>query len=452
LVEATTALEKECNMSLLKKGDLLTSTLEHYTVVKPLGEGGQGEVYLVHAESGDYAVKWFYKSMATEAQYHAIESLVEQGAPSEQFIWPMAIVENHSEDQFGYVMPLIDSRYYQKLTRFFSGELTFKSYEKLIEACMQMVQSFYTLHLSGLCYRDISFGNLFVNFKTGDVRICDNDNVTYDHLKSVEDNWGTYGFMAPEVIVGEAPPSTATDLFALSVVLFRMLYRQHPLQGRREYEIDILDEAAFMSLYGTRPIYIFDPIDVTNRPVKGVQDIAEFYRGILPQAVNDAFERAFTNGIKVPEERLRESEWMKLLTTVKYSITYCLNCGKQVFYDASVIRDKKEVSACVHCGKPAMRLPVRMKVGEQIIVLNYDSTLMMDVLTPLDMTAYQMPFASIVQHPRHPEIWGLKNHSELIWQYTTQEGDTRTIEKNGVVPLRHGMMINFGDSMGVVRF
>jgi serine/threonine protein kinase len=439
-------------MRLLKKGDTLASALGNYTVVRPLGEGGQGEVYLVQAETGKFAVKWFYKGMATETQYHAIERLIEQGTPAEQFIWPMAIVENHSEDQFGYVMPLIDASRYQKLTRFFSGELTFKTYEKLIEACMQMVQSFYTLHLSGLCYRDISFGNLFVNFETGDVRICDNDNVTYDSLEGVEDNWGTYGFMAPEVIVGEAPPSTATDLFALSVVLFRMLYRQHPLQGRREYEIDILDEAAFMSLYGTRPIYIFDPIDATNRPVKGVQDIAEFYRGILPKTVNDAFERAFTKGIRAPEERLRESEWMQLLTALKYSVTYCLHCGKQVFYDAAAIRDKKKMPVCAHCGSTAERLPIRMKVGDQIAALNYNTVLMADVLTPLDMTAYRSPFGSVVQHPRHPEIWGLKNMSDYIWQYTTQEGETRRIEKNGVVPLRHGMIINFGDSMGVVRF
>lgn len=36
------------------------------------------------------------------------------------------------------------------------------------------------LHAQGLCYRDISFGNVFFDHETGEVLICDNDNVAVD--------------------------------------------------------------------------------------------------------------------------------------------------------------------------------------------------------------------------------------------------------------------------------
>jgi len=40
------------------------------------------------------------------------------------------------------------------------------------------------LHSQGLCYRDISFANVFFDPTIGDVRICDNDNVDVSGTES----------------------------------------------------------------------------------------------------------------------------------------------------------------------------------------------------------------------------------------------------------------------------
>ena len=55
------------------------------------------------------------------------------------------------------------------------------------------------LHLNGYCYRDISSGNM-VDPDTGDVLICDNDNVGINRQSDSQVD-GTYEFMAPEVII-----------------------------------------------------------------------------------------------------------------------------------------------------------------------------------------------------------------------------------------------------------
>ena len=46
----------------------------------------------------------------------------------------------------------------------------------------------------------------------------------------------------------------------------------HPLEGKLEASIRCMDMAARVKLYGTDPVFIFDPNNKTNRPVKGIHD------------------------------------------------------------------------------------------------------------------------------------------------------------------------------------
>lgn len=62
---------------------------------------------------------------------------------------------------------------------------------------------------------------MFFDPDTGDVLICDNDNVSANGI----DNSSVYGtprFMAPEIVMGQAKPSRNTDLYSLAVLLFYM--------------------------------------------------------------------------------------------------------------------------------------------------------------------------------------------------------------------------------------
>jgi serine/threonine protein kinase len=116
--------------------------------------------------------------------------------------------------------------------------------------------------------------------------------------------------MAPEIVRGEAVPSTQTDLFSLSVLIFYMLMVAHPLEGAKEAAIKALDLPAMTKIYGKEPIFIFDPNDDSNRPVPGIHDNALAFWRIYPQFLRDIFIRAFTIGIKRPEKRARPRKRM----------------------------------------------------------------------------------------------------------------------------------------------
>ena len=159
--------------SNLKIGKKITSDNGiEYEVFKFLGGGGQGEVYEVHAGKDKYALKWYHPALATKEQMKILKDLVVKGAPDERFLWPKDIVQDAGV--FGYIMDLRPPSYnsiYDLMKR--RVEPTFTV---LCLSGFNVAKGFKTLHSGGWCYRDINFGNAFIDFKTGDVVICDNDN------------------------------------------------------------------------------------------------------------------------------------------------------------------------------------------------------------------------------------------------------------------------------------
>jgi DNA-binding helix-hairpin-helix protein with protein kinase domain len=147
-------------------------------VSKFLGGGGQGEVYAAVAGGKHVALKWYYTASATAEQRTALETLCAMGAPSSKFLWPVELASASGVADFGYIMPLREARY-KSIVDVMKRRIE-PSFRALATAGLELSHSFLQLHARGLCYRDISFGNAFFDPETGEVLICDNDNVTVD--------------------------------------------------------------------------------------------------------------------------------------------------------------------------------------------------------------------------------------------------------------------------------
>ncbi len=241
---------------LLKPGckvKLETGDME-YEVGRFIGGGGQGEVYHADSDGGAVALKWYFPQSATEQQKAALETLISKGAPNEKFLWPLSLAVSDDAPGFGYIMPLREARY-KSIVDLMKRRIE-PSFRALASAGLELSHSFLQLHARGMCYRDISFGNVFFDPDTGEVLICDNDNVAIDGV-SDGGMLGTPGFMAPEVVLGKALPGMQTDLYSLALLLFCMLMGHHPLDGKREADIRCKGMAAMNKLYGLEPIFIF---------------------------------------------------------------------------------------------------------------------------------------------------------------------------------------------------
>ncbi len=418
------------------------------TVGRFLGAGGQGEVYQAELGGKAVAVKWFFPHIATSELRSSIETLTKTGPPNMKFLWPMETLSAPGVRGFGYVMPLRDKRF-KSIVDLMKRRIE-PTFRALATAGVELSHSYLQLHSKGLCYRDISFGNAFFDPASGDILIGDNDNVAVD-AQAKSSVLGTPRFMAPEVVRGDALPSTQTDLFSLAVLLFYMLMVHHPLEGKKELSIKCLDLPAMTKLYGTEPLFIFDPQDTSNEPVPGYHDNALAFWPIYPQFLRDIFTRAFTDGIRDPQHgRVRESEWRQVCARLRDSIAYCSSCGMENFYDPELLKQSGAAGSCWSCKSP-LRLPPRMRIGANVVMLNHDTKLFPHHTDEQKLYDFTQPVAEVVRHPSNPDIWGLKNLSPDKWVTTSAEGAVKDVEPGRSLTIAVGTRVNFGKSEGEIR-
>jgi len=411
-----------------------------------IGSGGQGQVYHTSIHGQDFALKWYFPHSATAEQRAAIERLIHKGPPNDRFLWPQDIALCPGLSSFGYLMPLREPRY-RGMAELMSRVVD-PTFRTLTTVGLELADSFLRLHSLGFCYRDISFGNIFFDPVTGEVSICDNDNVAIDG-EGTGGVIGTPRFMAPEIVRGDSKPSIGSDLYSLAVILFYMFMVHHPLEGRREREIACLDLPAMKKLYGTDALFIFDPKHGANRPVAGIHNNATLFWNLYPGYVREIFTRAFTGGLRDAGERVRESEWGTLFARMRDQIFYCRTCGAENFLvaegDLPPLVDQK----CWACQEVTVP-PPRLVLGRHSIALNRDTVLYAHHLDVNRRNDYSEVMAEMVPHPTRADVWGLKNVSGHTWTLVPPSGVSIEVGPGRSVSLVSGLRIRFGTADGTV--
>jgi serine/threonine protein kinase len=290
---------------------------------------------------------------------------------------------------------------------------------------------------------------MFFDPDSGDVLVCDNDNVGVDGGPTSV--LGTPRFMAPEVVRGETLPSTQTDLFSLAVMLFMVLVNNHPLDGRKEFEIHCFDRPAMERLYGWEPVFIFHPSDRSNEPVPGYQDNALAFWPIYPTFLRRLFTDSFTTGLRDPVHgRVRETNWRQAMSRLRDSIFYC-TCGNENLFDVEGLRAAGGTAGrCWGCNA-SLQLPPRIKIGQAVVMLNHDSQLFAHHLEGGDTVVFTKPFAEVSRNPTDASLMGLKNLSSHPWTVVLTDGNIREVPPTKSAALASGIRINFGKATGEVR-
>ncbi|MFA6331383.1 MAG: protein kinase [Methanoregula sp.] len=414
-------------------------------VIRKLGEGTQGEVYLVSSDDGYQAVKWYKPEQATPGQRDAIRYLVRTGPPfgaaGRRFIWPLDLVTCKDSPQFGYLMSRIDTQRFAELGEIWAHLKPVPNFSSLCEISYQLANSYRALHLSGHCYRDISAGNLMFDPKAGDILICDNDNVGVNRQSSCQ-VWGTMEYMAPEIIMGRADPSTQTDLHSLAVLLFYLWVWHHPFHGEMEYRFHCWDIPAKKKVYGETPVFVFDLENPENRlPPDPDYATARERWEYCPPDLRETFIRAFTGGLHDPDRRVTEGEWQNLFSSIKDRLISCPRCRAENFTGTD-----GTVQPCWHCHAPLAPPPlliIRRPAGDVTIALSTGTTLRRrHVSTSPGNDDGSAIIGTVVPHPAHPGTAGIRNQDTIPWHAIFPDGTATDVPYGRAVPLNPGTTIS----------
>ena len=402
-------------------------------------QGGQGDVYHASYMGKDYALKWYCKNPADVIgglQYEIISKIYgEDKKPGEKFIWPLFLVteENPREGKrFGYLMELLPKGYYE-MNDFLRMDddnkaVRFKSYNAMLVAGMNIAYAMMKLHLRGYSYKDLNPKNFALNPETGDALVIDNDNVSVDGAPCTV--LGMKGYMSPEICRSKykISPSIETDYYSLAVVLYRLFFVDHPMEGALWTKVAVCTEEVETFLYSIKPVFHFDPKNDSNRPTEVYAPNAIKRWKAMPREIRQLFINAFTAGIDDPGKRSPEGEWIGTIAKCRDKLIR-LNPVREQFVNFDDIKSIPPRCLAIKIGGHRVALYPHKAIYQISIDNNYHK--------------YGNITAGITYNPEMDSLM-IRNMTKEVWRGWSPKTKTLTDIKSGQdYPIAPGTMIEF---------
>jgi eukaryotic-like serine/threonine-protein kinase len=220
--------------------DLSHTVLGHYRLLRRLGAGGMGSVYLAQHELIDrqVALKVLHPSLA--ARPLAQKRFLREARAASKVKHP-GVVEIHDVAFFGehvyFVMELLPGR---DLAARLAAEGRL-SWPQAFPIVLQVADALAAAHAVGVVHRDVKPSNCFLVAEPGGgerVKVVDfgiakvtaDERSPADVLTATGEVFGTLGYMAPEMAQGPGD-DPRSDIYALGVMMFELLTGRLPFLG-----------------------------------------------------------------------------------------------------------------------------------------------------------------------------------------------------------------------------
>ena len=399
-------------------------------ILDKLGEGGQGIVYKVLLDGKEYALKWYTNSAISnnDTFYKNLKVNINSGSPSAKFLWPLYLTQKQN-GSYGYIKNLRPAGYNEFSEFLVAKKVFFDSHVAQINAAINITEAFRDLHRKGYSYQDLNDGNFFINSKSGDVLICDNDNVAANG-----ENLGVKGkarYMAPEIVRNISSPDKYSDYFSLAVILFELMFFSHPLEGERVIKHPCLTEEIELKLYGKEPIFIFDPQNNANRPVDGVHNNAITFWKKYPEFIKDIFRKAFSykamdsNDLDAARhKRVIDNDWRKAFVSLRSMLVMCPGCSNELFLNMN------GETKCTNkkCSRTIQKLNWISFLDDKYKIPIYPGVKIYKCMTDDLSDDISTVVGEISTHPTKPGVLGLKNNDILPWEIVLKDGSFKMLE------------------------
>jgi serine/threonine-protein kinase len=269
-------------------GRELTGKIGRYEIVRPLGKGAMGVVYLAHDPllERDVALKVMIAQIADDPELskrfeREAKAVAKMTHPNVVTVYDLGY---HSDGSPYIAMELLKGQDLAKAVRA-TPPLTL---ERKVAIIVQVLTGLGHAHQAGIVHRDIKPANVFIN-ADGTVKIMDFGvaRLTTASMTGTGNIIGTADYMSPEQVKG-ARVDGRSDLFSVGCMLYELL------TGKRPFHADNL-MAIFYKITHDEVNYDLVPAG------PGYDALMPILRRALSKELGDRYQTAYEFGVDLRE-------------------------------------------------------------------------------------------------------------------------------------------------------
>ncbi len=218
--------------------DTIPESIGSYRIIRKLGTGGMGVVYLAEQDQPrrSVAIKLIRPGMLSRELLRRFEFeaqvLGQLHHPGIAHVYEASTADTDSAGQSYFAMEFVEGPPLDQYVRDFD-----LSTRERLELVARICDAVHYAHQKGVIHRDLKPGNILVD-ETGQPKILDfgvaratnSDTQLMTMQTNVGQIIGTIAYMSPEQVTGvSADIDTRSDVYALGVICFEMLSQRLPL-------------------------------------------------------------------------------------------------------------------------------------------------------------------------------------------------------------------------------
>ncbi len=276
--------------------------IRDYKIIKKLGEGGMGTVYLANDVMLERKVAIKVLNPLLTMDTHFTERFRQEAKVQASLIHPNIIsLFNYFQDDTNYcmVMEYADG---ETLKHLIAGKGPIPE-QRAIWIMTQILEALGFAHKRGIIHRDIKPGNILIT-KDDTVKILD-----FGIAKILQDKgltktgtkMGTIYYMSPEQIKAVKDIDHRTDLYSLGVTFYEMLSGRVPFNVDTDSDFEIMNEIVQGEIQDPRKIYpnisewlvkvLFKAVEKDRN--KRIQSSEEFIQELLSKGTGSQSTEVF---------------------------------------------------------------------------------------------------------------------------------------------------------------
>ncbi len=222
------------------------SLVHHHRIIKKIGAGGMGEVYLAEDTKlkRQVALKFLHKDQTSNSLLLSQFLKEAQAVARLQHPNIITVYEVNEYKEMPYIsMTYIEG---QPLNEFVANK--YLSVDEIIEIAIQIASGLTEAHQRGITHRDLKPSNIMVD-KTDTIKILDFGLAILTDIESLDDPdrtatsnqfgnhiAGTLLYMSPEQLLGHEI-THQVDIFAFGLIMYELVSKQHPFSADSVSEI-----------------------------------------------------------------------------------------------------------------------------------------------------------------------------------------------------------------------